>query len=121
MHHQTFKKKIIDFVRFLGKFDAKKYTGMDLAKAHAITYETLLTEEETQILGVTHVADIGGVNASFATLFSVTDFGYLIKWGEVSLFSNYLSNCNGSITFVTFQKQITSVNWLFIHEMYYKY
>ncbi|XP_050294749.1 retinaldehyde-binding protein 1 [Anthonomus grandis grandis] len=68
----------------LNKFDAKIYTGTDMARAHAITYETLLADEENQILGVTHVADIGGVNASFLTLFSVTDFGYLIKWGEQS-------------------------------------
>lgn len=54
-----------------------------MARAHVVTYETLLSEEENQILGVSHVANIAGVNASFLTLFSVTDFGYLIKWGEV--------------------------------------
>ncbi|KAF7274974.1 hypothetical protein GWI33_012365 [Rhynchophorus ferrugineus] len=68
----------------LSKFDPKRYTGTDMARAHAITYETLLTEEENQILGVVHVADIGAINASFVTLFTVTEFGTLIKWGEQS-------------------------------------
>ncbi|KAL1518035.1 hypothetical protein ABEB36_001721 [Hypothenemus hampei] len=67
------------------KFDPKKYSGMHLAKAHAIVYETLLAEEDNQILGVTHVADLRGVNPSFFTLFSASDFGYLIKWGEQSI------------------------------------
>ncbi|ENN76065.1 retinaldehyde-binding protein 1 [Dendroctonus ponderosae] len=68
----------------LSKFNPKRHSGTDMARAHVVTYETLLSEEENQILGVSHVANIAGVNASFLTLFSVTDFGYLIKWGEQS-------------------------------------
>lgn len=71
------------FVVFLGKFDLDKFTGTDMARAHAITYETLMEDEENQILGVNHIADLGAVGPSFVTLFSVTEFAYLIKWGEV--------------------------------------
>ncbi|KAJ8925055.1 hypothetical protein NQ315_001226 [Exocentrus adspersus] len=66
------------------KFDLDKFTGQDMAKAHAVTYETLMEDEENQILGVNHVADLGAVSPSFVTLFSVTEFAYLIRWGEQS-------------------------------------
>ncbi|XP_030762846.1 alpha-tocopherol transfer protein-like [Sitophilus oryzae] len=68
----------------LSKFDPKKYTGTDMARAHVMTYEILLMSEENQILGVTHVADVRAINASFVTLFSVTDFATIIRWGEQS-------------------------------------
>lgn len=68
----------------LSKLDPKRHTGVDLAKAHAITYETLLADEENQILGLNHVADVEGGNASFLTLFSITEFAVLIRWGEQS-------------------------------------
>lgn len=67
-----------------------KFTGTDMARAHAITYETLMEDEENQILGVNHIADLGAVGPSFVTLFSVTEFAYLIKWGEVSMTNIYL-------------------------------
>ncbi|XP_060535535.1 retinaldehyde-binding protein 1 [Cylas formicarius] len=66
------------------KFDARVFSGLDMGRAHAVTYETLLSDEENQILGVVHVADLAGLNPAFLTLFSVTEFGYLIKWGEQS-------------------------------------
>ncbi|XP_018569220.1 alpha-tocopherol transfer protein-like [Anoplophora glabripennis] len=68
----------------LGKFDLDKFNGTDMSRAHAITYETLMEDEENQILGVNHVADLGAVGPSFVTLFSVTEFAYLIRWGEQS-------------------------------------
>ncbi|XP_066249970.1 retinaldehyde-binding protein 1 [Euwallacea similis] len=68
----------------LGKLDTKKFTGTDMAKAHAITYETLLADEANQILGLTHVADFREANPSIVTLFSVTDFLILLRWGEQS-------------------------------------
>lgn len=69
---------------FLENFDIQKFTGTDLGRAHAIVYETLLDDEENQILGVNHVGDLGGVTPAFVTLFSITEFSYLIRWGEVS-------------------------------------
>nr|XP_023028786.1 clavesin-1 [Leptinotarsa decemlineata] len=67
-----------------GKFDLQKFNGNDLSRAHIITYETLISDEDNQILGVNHVGDIGGVGPGYLTLFSITEFGYLIKWGEQS-------------------------------------
>ncbi|KAJ8976905.1 hypothetical protein NQ317_014076 [Molorchus minor] len=68
----------------LGKFDLQKYNGADMGKAHAITYETLLDDEENQILGVNHVADMGAVSTAYLTLFTITEFAYLVRWGEQS-------------------------------------
>ncbi|XP_074028769.1 cellular retinaldehyde binding protein isoform X3 [Leptinotarsa decemlineata] len=66
------------------EFDLQKFNGNDLSRAHIITYETLISDEDNQILGVNHVGDIGGVGPGYLTLFSITEFGYLIKWGEQS-------------------------------------
>ncbi|XP_074028766.1 cellular retinaldehyde binding protein isoform X2 [Leptinotarsa decemlineata] len=66
------------------RFDLQKFNGNDLSRAHIITYETLISDEDNQILGVNHVGDIGGVGPGYLTLFSITEFGYLIKWGEQS-------------------------------------
>ncbi|KAJ8957535.1 hypothetical protein NQ318_020574 [Aromia moschata] len=68
----------------LSKFDLQKYSGTDMARAHVIVYETLLDDEETQIMGVNHVADVESVGPAFITLFSITEFAYLIRWGEQS-------------------------------------
>ncbi|CAH2001106.1 unnamed protein product [Acanthoscelides obtectus] len=49
------------------KFDVSKFNGVDLAKSHAITYETLLDDDETQILGAHHVADVETISPQFLT------------------------------------------------------
>lgn len=54
-----------------------------MARAHLITYETLIDDEETQILGVTHIGDVGDASASIVTMWSINEFATLIKWGEV--------------------------------------
>lgn len=51
--------------------------------AHAITYETLLADEDNQIAGVNHVCDANGISAAFLTLWSLTEFATIIRWGEV--------------------------------------
>lgn len=56
-----------------------------MAKAHAITYETLINDEENQILGVNHIANLAGVSTAFLTLFSISEFATLIRWGEVRM------------------------------------
>ncbi|KAG5870427.1 hypothetical protein JTB14_033238 [Gonioctena quinquepunctata] len=66
------------------KLDLQKFNGTDLSRAHAVTYETLMNDEDNQILGVNHVANIGAACPAYISLFSVTDFGYIIKWGEQS-------------------------------------
>lgn len=55
-----------------------------------MVYEALLDDEENQILGINHIGDVGGVTPAFVTLFTITEFSYLIRWGEVSTFQlNY--------------------------------
>ncbi|XP_044731779.1 retinaldehyde-binding protein 1-like [Chrysoperla carnea] len=65
-------------------FNPYKYTSVDMAKIHAITYETLLDDEKTQIFGFTHIGDGDGASAAHVTLWNFTDFATLFKWGEQS-------------------------------------
>ncbi|KAL3275957.1 hypothetical protein HHI36_020691 [Cryptolaemus montrouzieri] len=69
----------------IAKFDLQKHSNDDMARAHAIAYETIIEDEETQILGVNHIADMSGISPAFTTLFSVTEFTRLITWGEQSI------------------------------------
>lgn len=55
-----------------------------MAKAHLVTYETLLEEEESQIMGFTHFGDLKGVTAAHITLWTPTEFATVMKWGEAS-------------------------------------
>ncbi|KAK5637887.1 hypothetical protein RI129_000190 [Pyrocoelia pectoralis] len=66
------------------KFDTSIYTSTDMARAHMLTYETLVDDEDTQILGVTHVGDLAGASPSLITMWSVTEFATLLKWSEQS-------------------------------------
>lgn len=54
-----------------------------MARAHTITYETLVADEENQILGVNHVGDLEGVSAAMITMWSINEFATLVRWGEV--------------------------------------
>ncbi|XP_071443933.1 retinaldehyde-binding protein 1-like [Hetaerina americana] len=65
-----------------GKLDPYKYNNSDMTKAHLVTYETLLEDEENQVLGFTHVADLKGVSAAQMTLWSPSELGAIIKLGE---------------------------------------
>ncbi|KAG8263329.1 hypothetical protein J6590_035167 [Homalodisca vitripennis] len=65
-------------------FDPYKFTNSDMSKAHMITYETLLEDEECQVMGFTHVGDAKGVSAAHITLWSPIEFSNLIRWGEQS-------------------------------------
>ncbi|RZC35208.1 alpha-tocopherol transfer protein-like, partial [Asbolus verrucosus] len=69
----------------LSKVNPHEYTGRDICQAHAITYETLLDDEENQILGINHVADLEGLSAAFLTLWSISEFATIIRWGEQSV------------------------------------
>lgn len=55
-----------------------------MSKVHMVTYETLLEDEEVQVMGFTHVGDLKGVSASHITLWSPIEFTSLVRWGEVS-------------------------------------
>lgn len=67
------------------KLDPHKYTYEDHFKVHMLTYETLLFDEETQIMGLTYFGDTKEVSVSHLTLWSPTEFGRVIKWGEQSI------------------------------------
>ena len=82
------------------KINPHKVTGVDVGLAHAITYETLLADEENQILGINHVADIEGLSPPFLTLWSVTDFATIVRWGEVHIFSLFFHNIHLCFHFV---------------------
>ncbi|KAF2892121.1 hypothetical protein ILUMI_14052, partial [Ignelater luminosus] len=66
------------------KFDTSKFNSTDMARAHMITYETLIDDEETQILGVTHIGDVTDGSPSMITMWSINEFATLLKWGEQS-------------------------------------
>ncbi|XP_050507718.1 retinaldehyde-binding protein 1-like [Diabrotica virgifera virgifera] len=64
--------------------DLDKMSSLDVQRADAITFETLVDNEETQVMGITHVICAQGAGASCVPLFTANEFGYLIKWGEQS-------------------------------------
>lgn len=66
-------------------FNAKQYTSMDQAKAHFLTYEYLMEDPQTQVVGLTHVGDFSGVSTAHVTNWNPTEFARLFKWGEQSL------------------------------------
>ncbi|KAF5300700.1 hypothetical protein FQA39_LY11062 [Lamprigera yunnana] len=66
------------------KFDSNVYNSIDMTRAHLVIYETLMEDENNQILGVTHVGDIGDASASLITMWSINEFATLLTWGEQS-------------------------------------
>ncbi|PSN35983.1 hypothetical protein C0J52_14388 [Blattella germanica] len=69
----------------LKKLDPHKYNNADMTRAHFITYEVLMEDEDSQVLGFTHVGDICEASAAHATLWSPTEFTTLVRWGEQSV------------------------------------
>ncbi|XP_034232407.1 clavesin-1 isoform X2 [Thrips palmi] len=68
-----------------GKMDPSRFTNVDMAKVHCITYETLMDDEENQVMGFTHFADLEGLSPSCVTMWSPTEFAHCLRWGEQSL------------------------------------
>ncbi|XP_043286662.1 alpha-tocopherol transfer protein-like [Venturia canescens] len=65
-----------------GVFDPYKYTNADMCKIHAITYEALMEDEESQIRGFVHFADGAGVSFPHLTLFTPREAVRIVKNGE---------------------------------------
>ncbi|XP_015608055.1 alpha-tocopherol transfer protein-like [Cephus cinctus] len=65
-----------------GVFDPYKYTNADMCKIHAITYESLMEDEESQIRGFVHFADGAGVSFPHLTLFTPKEAVRIVKNGE---------------------------------------
>lgn len=64
--------------------DPSKFSSSDMARAHIMAFETLLDEEENQIMGFSYVADAMGIGAAHIAMWSITEFATLLKWGEQS-------------------------------------
>lgn len=67
-----------------GNFDPHIYNSVAQAKAHFIAFETLLDDQQNQVVGFTHICDMGGVTAAHLTNWKPSDFGRTLRWGEQS-------------------------------------
>ncbi|KAI5646988.1 CRAL/TRIO domain-containing protein [Phthorimaea operculella] len=65
-----------------GVFDPYKYTNQDMCRVMGICYETLMEDEETQVRGLVHFADGGGVSFPHLTLFTPKEAVRIVKNGE---------------------------------------
>lgn len=54
-----------------------------MCKIHAITYEALMEDEESQVRGFVHFADGAGVSFPHLTLFTPKEAVRIVKNGEV--------------------------------------
>lgn len=70
-----------------GVFDPHKYTNADMCRIHAITYECLMEDEESQVRGFVHFADGAGVSFPHLTLFTPKEAVRIVKNGEVWIIS----------------------------------
>lgn len=61
------------------------HCSADMARAHFITYETLMEDPENQIVGFTHIGDMSGLTSAHITCWNVSDFARILKWGEQSV------------------------------------
>lgn len=71
------------FVSSAERFDLQKYSNVDMGITQLLTYETLMNDEVSQVMGVTHVGDLSSLSPAYITLFTPNEFATLIKWGEV--------------------------------------
>ncbi|XP_012257261.1 alpha-tocopherol transfer protein-like [Athalia rosae] len=65
-----------------GVFDPYKYNNADMCRIHAITYEALMEDEESQVRGFVHFADGAGVSFPHLTLFTPKEAVRIVKNGE---------------------------------------
>ncbi|CAK1588061.1 unnamed protein product [Parnassius mnemosyne] len=65
-----------------GVFDPYKFTNQDMCRVMAICYETLMEDEESQVRGLVHFADGGGVGFPHLTLFTPKEAVRIVKNGE---------------------------------------
>lgn len=69
--------------QYSGKFDLHKYKNTDILRLHALTYETMMENEEDQVNGVVHYVDAAGVTFQYLTLFTPREAVRIAKNGEV--------------------------------------
>lgn len=73
------------FLALPENFNPHYHCSADMARAHFITYETLLEDHENQILGFMHIGDMSGLTSAHITCWNVSDFARILKWGEQSI------------------------------------
>ncbi|XP_037879594.1 retinaldehyde-binding protein 1 isoform X1 [Glossina fuscipes] len=66
-------------------FNAKLYGSSEQAKVHFLTYEFLMEDPLTQMVGVTHIGNFSGVTTHHITNWKPGEFARVFKWGEQSL------------------------------------
>uniref|UniRef100_A0A1A9W4K8 CRAL-TRIO domain-containing protein n=1 Tax=Glossina brevipalpis TaxID=37001 RepID=A0A1A9W4K8_9MUSC len=66
-------------------FNAKLYGSSEQAKVHFLTYECLMEDPITQVVGVTHIGNFSGVTTQHVTNWKPSEFARFFKWGEQSL------------------------------------
>lgn len=77
------KQTILTRNKITGVFNPHKYTNVDMCKMHAITYEALMEDEDSQVRGYVHFADGQGVSFPHLTLFTPKEAVRIVKNGEV--------------------------------------
>lgn len=66
-------------------FNPKTYGCCEQARAHFLTYECLMEDPITQVIGLIHVVNLAGVTAQHITNWNPIEFARIFKWGEQSL------------------------------------
>ena len=65
--------------------DTSTHTSVDICRTLLVTFETLMDDENNQILGFSYVGDAKGVGPSHVSMWNITEFATLTKWAEVTL------------------------------------
>jgi len=76
------RRVVIHLAKFM---NPARFSSHDVARAHIITYETLLDDEENQILGNTYFADAAGFGVQHIAMWNINELATIMKWGEQSV------------------------------------
>ncbi|XP_025423691.1 alpha-tocopherol transfer protein-like isoform X3 [Sipha flava] len=68
-----------------GVFNPSKWCNTEMTRMHAITYETLLEDQENQIRGFVHYTDAAGMCLQQLTLFTPREAIRIVKNGEQTI------------------------------------
>lgn len=69
----------------IGVFNPSKWCNTEMTRMHAVTYETLMEDQENQIRGFVHYTDAAGMCLQQMTLFTPREAVRIVKNGEVDL------------------------------------
>lgn len=66
------------------KFDANKFSSAQMARTHAMVVESLLDEQESQVVGYCYITDEAGLTMNHVSLWSLVDLKKISKCIQVS-------------------------------------